>query len=294
MEPPVRPERLAALHEVLGQLSPSLFVSLPRNDQRQKAERYVQGLLAAEGRKTLRNIAAQLGGKAAQQSVHHFISGSSWEWQPIRRSLAWHAQRLVRPQAWVVRALVIPKAGAHSVGVEQVFVPHLGQTVNGQRAFGAWMASERCSVPFNWSLALPKSWLADAERRSRVHIPADARAATLEEYVGGVVPHVAEGWRLRRRPVILDVEGLDPGEVWRGLRDAGAPLFVRIRRETPLQVDAGVLPGYAGREVTAGQLVDSVRHLRRRVEWTGAGGERAGGVAAVIPGARPYGPPPAG
>ncbi|CAM5738132.1 Transposase OS=Streptomyces microflavus OX=1919 GN=G3I39_33305 PE=4 SV=1 [Streptomyces microflavus] len=40
--------------------------------------RSFQALIAAEGRKSIRNIAAVLGGSATEQSLHHFVASSTW------------------------------------------------------------------------------------------------------------------------------------------------------------------------------------------------------------------------
>ncbi|MEH6378059.1 transposase [Streptomyces sp. KLMMK] len=265
-------------------VEPEFFSSLTRNDQRRMAEQYVRGLLEAEGRKTLRNVAEQIGGKALQQSVHHFITASSWNWAPVRRALARRAEEEVRPQAWVVNSTVIPKAGVHSVGVDQQFLPHLGQTVNGQRAFSVWSASERVSVPFNWSLVLSRSWLEDPARRSRAHIPDASRAISLEEHAGAVALEAADSWGLRRRPVVVDVEGLDAGATVRRFARAGVPLIMRIDGTTPLRVDGTLLQGYSDREVPAQNLIGSMKRMRRQVEWSdtsGTGSYR--GVVSAIP-----------
>ncbi|MEV4921814.1 IS701 family transposase [Streptomyces roseoverticillatus] len=265
-------------------VEPELFASLARNDQRRMAEQYVRGLLAAEGRKTLRNVAEQIGGKALQQSVHHFITASSWNWAPVRGALARLADEVVRPQAWVVNSTVIPKAGIHSVGVDQQFLPHLGQTVNGQRAFSAWSASERISVPFNWSLVLSRNWLEDPARRSRAHIPDASRVASLEEHAGSVALEAAEAWGLRRRPVVVDVEGLDAGATVGRFARAGASLILRVDGATPLRVDGSLLQGYSDKEVPALSLISSMKRMRRQVEWSDVSGNGMHfGVVSAIP-----------
>lgn len=89
--------------DVYAELCAALFSGFPRRDQRLKAEQYLHGLLTAQGRKSIRNIAAQIGGPAAEQSLHHFVSSSTWDWQPMRAALAHFLERNSCPQAWVVR-----------------------------------------------------------------------------------------------------------------------------------------------------------------------------------------------
>jgi hypothetical protein len=95
-----------------------VLASLPRSDQRRIGQQYVAGLLAANGRKSMRGIAAVSGGgEPLEQRLHHFISNSTWAWQPVRRRLAWFAERSLSPTALVVSHLAIPKAGDQSIGV---------------------------------------------------------------------------------------------------------------------------------------------------------------------------------
>ncbi|MEU1779238.1 MULTISPECIES: transposase [Streptomyces] len=271
-----------APEQVLAELRTTLFASLQRSDQRLRAEQYVRGLLAAEGRKTLRNIAAQIGGATARQSVHHFISDSSWEWRPVRQALARHTERLLEPQAWVVRPTVIPKAGVHSVGVEPRFLPDLGQTVNSQQAYGAWMVSGTHAVPVDWRLLLTESWLADAERRRGAGIPATVRTATPEDCVSQLAPR-AGGESPGRVPVVVNVDGLDAAECARRLESLDAPLLMRVDPGTRLRADGSALQGYSERTTTAGQLLEAVKRLRRPTEWTLTRDDRRDTVATTVP-----------
>lgn len=82
---------------VVAELCAELFASLPRSDQRRKGEVYLRGLLKAEGRKSIRNIAAHVGDRAAEQSLHHFVVSSTWDWGPVRAALARYLERALRP-----------------------------------------------------------------------------------------------------------------------------------------------------------------------------------------------------
>lgn len=241
-----------------------VFSSLRRSDQRLKAEQYVAGLLAARGRKTLRNVADQLGGRDADmQSVHHFISGSSWDWMPVRRGLAQHAQELLGASAWVVRSTVVPKEGGHSVGVSECYDPRSGRTVNAQQSLGIWMASGDASVPVDWDLVLPTDWLDNDQRRLKASIPSASRPQSREESARDLVLRADHSRRPDRRPVVLDVEGLDPARSALLFGTAQVPLIQRVGAGTRLAVDASVLRGYSGEFVSAHRLVQSLRRLWR-------------------------------
>ncbi|MCZ2526338.1 IS701 family transposase [Streptomyces sp. HB2AG] len=275
-----------------------LLSSLPRSDQRRIAEAYVRGLLHAEGRKTLQNIARHAGGSGAQ-NIHHFISGSSWQWAPVRETLARRAQQLLPQGAWVIKDIVIPKSGQQSVGVDRHFLPRLGRTVTGQRAFGAWLVSQDAAVPVNWSLFLSRKWLGDPDLRRRANIPEGLRATRPEEAACHVAVSTVRGQGLRPRPVVVDVEGFDASLCAWKLARAGVPVVVRIPPDTPLTVDTSVLGGYSPAPTPACQLVSSMRWFRHkpdghRIVRIGFGGTAVTTVPVLMPspgtGAAPAGP----
>ncbi len=87
-EDPWLPARAGSPETVLADLCSVFFASLPRSDQRRRGLEYIRGLLNARGRKSIRNIATVLGGPGTEQSLHHFVSSSPWDWRPVRRSVA--------------------------------------------------------------------------------------------------------------------------------------------------------------------------------------------------------------
>ncbi|MFJ6863488.1 IS701 family transposase [Streptomyces termitum] len=280
-EPSTGPDDVDAWVAGLGD---SVFAPLGRRDQRIQAERYTRGLLRATGRKTLRNIADQVGGEAARQSTHHFISGSSWEWTRVRRALAATAGRMTEPRALVVLPTVVPRVGTRSVGVGEQFVPHLRQTVLGQQSYGAWLASAEAAVPVNWRLVLPPEWTEDAARRRGASIPETVRPETLEACASETALEPLRDWGVPPWPVVVDSEGLDVAECLRHFDRAGVPLVMRVCPSTPLRIDCTALQGYSDREIQAEQLVESMKRMRRPLECQDARGRPLqDAVVSVIP-----------
>ncbi|MEV7419308.1 transposase [Streptomyces sp. NPDC089919] len=280
--------------EAADELCGSLFASMPRRDQRQKGEQYLRGLLLAEGRKSIRNIAGSFGQSALEQSLQHFISNSPWDWMPVRAALASYAARLGAPHAHVVRQLSIPKTGEQSVGVDRSYDPELGQMVRGQQAFGVWQASEAVSTPVNWRLFLPESWIEDLPRRHRAEIPAEFTAETLEQCAVSAALEAAAlagGPGGRVRPVVLDLPLQRPGPALHRLAAAGVPALVRVREESRFTVEDPALPGFGAGPRSAGRILASVRGLRRPAGWLDPqrpGGRRMALVTTVkvaLPGA---------
>ncbi|MER5929768.1 transposase [Streptomyces sp. NPDC002054] len=269
----------------VGALCAELFAPLPRSDQRRKGELYVRGLLSAGGRKSIRNIAACVGDRAAEQSLHHFISSSTWDWSLVREALALRLERSLRPRAWVAQSVVIPKAGQHTVGVERRFVPSLGHVVNSQQVFGIWAANDELSAPLNWRLMLSQE---DArEARDGREEPASGRSAggglpvTPLECVAGAALEAQSWVGGRARPVVMDLPDSEPAAVARRFEAARMPFLASVRGSTRVLPAASamlgsarpasaapVLAGHDSRELSADQLLRMLRTLRRPVTWT--------------------------
>ncbi|GGZ97852.1 IS701 family transposase [Streptomyces echinoruber] len=249
------------------ELATTLFATLPRSDQRRKGEEYIRGLLATKGRKSIRNMAAPVGGSAREQSLHHFVSNSTWHWMPVRRALARYVVRSALPEAYVVHTMVIPKAGGNSVGVYRCYVPQFGQIRGVQRAVGVWAAAQATSVPVNWRLHIPQDWLENGIRRRQAAIPDDVREETPEESAAAALLATRD-WGLPARPAVLDARGMDVPALVRRLRSAGVPYLVRIDGVLRL---APADPARFGRGVAealpARQIMAAAGLLRRPVVW---------------------------
>ncbi|WP_441245159.1 IS701 family transposase [Kitasatospora sp. McL0602] len=272
--------------DVVSELAAALFPAvLRRADQRRRAEQYVRGLLAADGRKSVRRIAASVGGGADEQGLHHFIAHSTWDWSSMREALAGHLQDVMPPQAWVVQPMAIPKTGEHSVGVDRRFVSRLGKLDIGQHAYGVWFARAEMSAPVNWRLHLPGPWVRDEERRRRAEIPDGAVEETLEECASAAVLQSMLKWSIPRVPVVLGAGSANVGATVQRFRAAGLPLLVRVPGAMGLTVADPSLPGFGAGRLSAQRIVDSVRALRRPVAWSdpggGAGTVRSSQVVAV-------------
>ncbi|MGW6445733.1 IS701 family transposase [Lentzea sp. NPDC055074] len=254
---------------VLDEVSSTVFASLPRRDQRRRGHDYLRGLLGATGRKSVRNIAMLIGDEAAEQSLHHFISSSTWDWEPVRQALAGYLVQVAKPRAWVVRPITIPKAGEHSVGVSRKFCATRGQTLNAQHAVGVWIAGEEFTGPVNWRLHLPDAWLADHGRRSQAAIPDGADAETLSGCALAAFLDTAEWRDMPRLPVLLDGRNHDLTSTVRAL--AGTPFLIRVAPGFALTTADPALPGHSTEPLPCHQVMRAARNLRRQVAVPGRG-----------------------
>lgn len=258
--------------ELIDALIPSLFESLPRRDQRNWARVYLNGLVRATGKKTIRTIAGT-GVGPVEQSLQQFISKSPWEWTPVRRSLARYLEQTARrPLAWVLRPLVIEKAGDRSVGVGRQFVPQLGRTANCQQASGVWLASSDAGFPVEWTLTLPGPWTGEPVLRRRAGIPETARSLSPAEDAVLAVQRMAATWQLQRRPVVMEVANADLARSVESFALQDIPFVLKVDGSLPVSF------GGAGRHkpgphtAPARELADSLRSQRRAVEWAPPGG----------------------
>lgn len=268
---------------VLEEVGAAIFTSLRRSDQRRRGADYLRGLLAADGRRSIRNLASQLGGSATEQSLHHFVCNSTWDWSPVRRALARHLADRMTPSAWVVRPMLIPKAGENSVGVERLYVSEAGQLVNAQQACGVWAAADDMSAPVNWRLHLSASWL-DDERRRQASIPGDVGESSPGESAVEAALETARDWGVALRPVVLDARRMDVSTTVRRLRLAGVPFLARLSG-SELLTSAG--PAFGARVPQtweAAQLMIAARDRMRPVPLRDpeASTELRMGVAALV------------
>ncbi|MFF3212604.1 IS701 family transposase [Streptomyces sp. NPDC002886] len=299
MSPAALAEQHTRMTEALiAELSPQLFSLLRRSDQRARGEQYLRGLLYAEGRKSIRNLAGVVGGAGTEQSLHHFITESTWDWAPMRAALARHVDRMIRPKAWVIQSMPIQKAGERSVGIDRRFVPELGHSVHGQHSFGLWMASEAMSAPVNWSLSLSAPWLQDEEKRRQANIPDWVEEKSPGESAAQVGLEVL-GWNVERRPVVIPSRDYVSSTVLGRFHAAGVPVIARLRAMDQLRVADTAMPGYGAGPIPVSDMLQHIRGLRRPVEWldaaTGTPTVRTGLVAGIrveLPQARRAAPSP--
>lgn len=259
------------LREITEDLCATVFASLRRKDQREKAQGYVRGLLATSGRKSIRSIAAHVEGDAAEQSLHHFIFSSTWDWQPLRTALSAYLERTTPLTAWVAQPMAIPKGGEHSVGVGHHFDPQQGQMFRGQQAFGTWFTSPEVSTPVGWRLFVPDGendaeGAANSARRT-AGSPEPAHHTSYEECAASGVIETVKAAAMPAHPVVLDVRNIGTRLTMNRFAEARIPVMARISPVGRLLVTDPALPGYGAGPLNAEDILQSLKGLRAPVEW---------------------------
>ncbi|GHB84523.1 IS701 family transposase [Streptomyces umbrinus] len=263
----------------------SVLASLRRRDQRHKGQLYVHGLLTAQGRKTMRNLATSTQEPAAAQSLHHFISVSTWDWSQVRTSLARQMERVMTPHAWVVQPMVTPKTGVHSVGVQRRFIRHLGQAVTSQHSHGLWLAGQNAAAPVNWQLSVDEDRQRGMAPGGRGAVPeVSSGSRTYDDTAISVVLQAAS-WGLAPRPVVIDARDLPPAPLIEAFTAADLPFLLRVGSHTPLL--APELSGGQRRVLSASaeHLTMLARSQQRPVEWVDPAVPRVlrTGMVALLP-----------
>ncbi len=150
-----------------------------RRDQAKWFGFYLQGLLAAGGRKNVETLARQvrlppdLEVEDPAQALQNFVNQSPWDerrlWQRFRTRLAppW-----VGPDSvFVIEDIGFPKHGRQSVGVQRQFCPGLGRKVSCQLAVSLSSVGADGVWPLLLRLYLPRNWLRDPLRLRAAGVP---------------------------------------------------------------------------------------------------------------------------
>jgi SRSO17 transposase len=156
-----------------------------RRDQARWAAVYLQGLLTAEGRKTINRLARrvvlppELTVEDAAQALQNFVNQSPWDEQIVwRRYRTLLAERLAEPDGlFVVNDLTFIKQGRHSVGVQRQYSSALGRKTNCQIAVALHQVGAAGGCPLGLRLYLPRAWLQQPQRLDAAGVAPENRLA---------------------------------------------------------------------------------------------------------------------
>jgi SRSO17 transposase len=147
------------------------------------AKAYLQGLLAAEERKTIEAIARlipsppELDRRDVRQALQNFLQESPWDEHRILRRYRHELRPRLRGATLVVDDVTLIKQGRHSVGVHRQFCAELGRKSNCQLVTGVFLVEESRTTPLALRLYLPHVWQDDAARLVAAKVPVPERRA---------------------------------------------------------------------------------------------------------------------
>jgi len=162
-----------ALLRRFGQFADRFADCFSRHAQRDAASLYLDALFNDSERKSMQAMHGRLSDPGSYEALQHFITDSPWEAEPL-----WARLREIVPVRSGILALddtSFPKQGKHSVGVKRQYCGALGKIANCQVAVSTVLLDDQLAWPLSFELYLPKEWLADEARRTKVRIPASAR-----------------------------------------------------------------------------------------------------------------------
>lgn len=152
------------------------FISQGRN-RSAHARQYLSGLLGDIRRKNIERIGEQVA-EVDYQSVHNFVSESTWDYRALVQQVARDANTLVggNPESMLLLdETSFLKKGKHSVGVARQYCGCSGKIENGQVAVLGALGCGRDVTLVDYRLYLPESWISDKARLDRAKVPEQSR-----------------------------------------------------------------------------------------------------------------------
>ncbi|WP_414170680.1 IS701 family transposase [Streptoverticillium reticulum] len=220
----------------LEDFAAEVFESFGRMDQRRCGLAYLNGLLLEEGgRKSVKAMAARLGGEMNRQALAHFVTSSPWDPAHVLAQVSWKIQPFIEPSALVIEDAVFPKEGDASVCVAPQYTAEHGKITNCQVGVSLNLASLRAWSAVNWRLFVPKSWdpalpaadPARVRRRVACGIPHDVGHVERWQLALDMIDEV-NSWNVRPPLIMADTEYGDSAAFRRNLQMQGLRYLVGI------------------------------------------------------------------
>ncbi len=168
-----------------------------RSEARERAKRYLVGLLDRVERKNGWQLAEHLG-ESGPQGMQRLLNAADWDADAVRGDLcAYVTEHLGDADGvLIIDETGFLKKGTKSVGVQRQYSGTAGRRENCQIGVFLGYASDRGRTFLDRELYLPKEWADDAERRREAGVPDDVAFATkpalarrmLERAFAGAVP----------------------------------------------------------------------------------------------------------
>ena len=166
---------LDALHERIAK-------RFRRSEARERAKRYLAGLLDRIERKNGWQLAEHTG-ESGPQGVQRLLNAADWDVDAVRDDLR---EYVVEHLGDLSGVLIVDetgflKKGTKSVGVQRQYSGTAGRIENCQIGVFLGYASARGRTFLDRQLYLPREWVGDAERRREAGVPEHVGFATKPE-----------------------------------------------------------------------------------------------------------------
>lgn len=167
------PDALAAVHARIAQ-------RFARSEARERAKRYLAGLLERVERKNGWQLAEVLG-EAGPQGVQRLLNAAVWDADAVRDDLRDYVVEHLADAATgvlIVDETGFLKKGPKSCGVAPQYTGTAGATANCQVGVFLVYASAMGAAFIDRALYLPQAWADDHDRRVEAAVPAGTQFAT--------------------------------------------------------------------------------------------------------------------
>ncbi len=151
-----------------------------RSEMRERARRYLAGLLGPVERRNSWQLAEALG-EPGPQGVQRLFTDASWDAEAVRDALRTYVVEHLGDASsgvLVVDETGFVKKGTKSAGVARQYSGTAGRRENQQIGVFLLYASERGAAFLDRALYLPEAWAVDGARRAEAHIPPEVSFAT--------------------------------------------------------------------------------------------------------------------
>lgn len=218
---------------------------LCRQEQKDHAETYMQGLLSDLKRKNTESIAYRH--DQDRRGLQHFVGESSWDHEPLLMELAQQVGTDLGEEDGVIvfDPSGFKKCGQDSVGVKRQWLGRLGKVDNGQVGVYMGYVSRRAHALVDTQLFLPREWARDRKRRKKCGVPKHIRFRTRHELAldmledqGALLPHA---W------IAGDDEMGRSTRFRRDLRALGEQYLLAVPSNTNIRDLEGRCPPYGGK-----------------------------------------------
>ena len=241
----------------LGAFADQFADCFSRQAQRTAASQYLEGLFNDSERKSMQAMHGRLSDPVSYQALQHCVTHAPWAAEHV-----WQRLRAVVPERTGILAIDdtgLPKQGRQSVAVKRQYSGTLGKTGNCQVAVSSLLIGAQLVWPLSCELYVPREWIDDAARRTKVGLP--ARVYFREKWRIALA-HVravrAAGFSVTA--VVADADYGTTTAFRRGLERLGLRYAVAVR--TTLKVQSAT-----GRRTVALLAASIPARQWRRVRW---------------------------
>ncbi len=205
-----------------------------RAEARERAKRYLAGLLDRVERKNGWQLAEHLG-ESGPQGVQRLLNAAEWDADAVRDDLrAYVTEHLGDPAGvLIVDETGFLKKGTKSVGVARQYSGTAGRVENCQVGVFLAYASPKGRAFLDRELYLPGTWASDAERRRAAGVPDEVGCATKPELAKRMLDRAAAA-AVPAAWVSGDEVYGDDGEFRRWLEGADRPYVLAVSCSHPV------------------------------------------------------------